>query len=329
MRISILGPTYPFRGGIAQCTTLLYRYLRARHTVSFYAFKRQYPAWLFPGKTDKDTSENAVVEPGTEHVLDSLNPSTWLQVANRIRKDRAELVIIPWWNSFWTPQFLTIALLIRLFTNARILFVCHNIFEHEARFFTRFCSKAVLKQGDLFVVHSREEFDRLKEFIPAERIILGFLAQNDLFEGTGWDRAEARTRLGLGLQEEVLLFFGFLRPYKGLEVLLRALPSVLEKRPVTLMIVGESWGGTDSTEKIVQELGLNSHIFRVDRYVPNEEVGLYFSRSRPGRSALSFGDRERGSPVGLCVQHPGGGHPRRINARCGRGWPNRFPRSAR
>jgi len=275
VRISIVGPSYPFRGGIAQCTTLLYRHLRDRHTVSFYSFKRQYPAWLFPGKTDKDTSENLTAEPGTEHLLDSLNPSSWLRVANRIRKDQAELVIIPWWNSFWTPQFLTIALLVRWLTNARIMFVCHNIFEHEARFFTRFCSKTVLKQGDLFVVHSSEEFDRLKQFIPEDRISLGFLAQNDLFDGTAWDRIQARERLGV--TGDVLLFFGFLRPYKGLEVLLKAMPSILRKRPVTLMIVGEAWGGADDVDDRAGELGIRPQIVRVDRYVPNEEVGLYFS----------------------------------------------------
>ncbi len=275
MRISIVGPSYPFRGGIAQCTTLLYRHLRSQHTVTFYSFKRQYPAWLFPGKTDKDNSENLTAEPGTEHLLDSLNPSSWLRVANRIRKDQVELVIIPWWNSFWTPQFLTIALMVRWFTNARILFVCHNIFEHEARFFTRFCSKTVLKRGDLFVVHSSEEFDRLKQFIPEDKITLGFLAQNDLFEGAAWDRADARKRLGV--TGDVLLFFGFLRPYKGLDVLLKAMPSILRKRPVTLMIVGESWGGADDVNKMTGELGIASHIVRVDRYVPNEEVGLYFS----------------------------------------------------
>lgn len=274
MKIGIVGPSYPFRGGIAQCTTLLYRHLRSRHNVSFYAFKRQYPAWLFPGKTDRDTSENLAAESGTEHLLDSLNPRTWLRVANRIRKQRPELVIIPWWNSFWTPQFLTIALLTRWFTNARILFICHNIFEHEARFFTRFCSKMVLRRGDLFVVHSSQEFDRLKQFIPEEKITLGFLAQNDLFEGTACDREGARSQLGV--TGDVLLFFGFLRPYKGLDVLLKAMPSILQRRPVTLMIVGESWGGS-SIESLARELGIARHIIRVDRYIPNQEVGLYFS----------------------------------------------------
>ena len=148
MKICLIGPSYPFRGGIPHHTTLLYRNLKKRHDVKFYAFKRQYPKWLFPGKSDRDYSNTALKEEGTEPILDSINPVTWFQIYNKIRKSKPEIVIFPWWVSFWVPQFWTISWLVKTFVKSSILFLCHNVVEHEANKFTKICTKMVLKNGD-------------------------------------------------------------------------------------------------------------------------------------------------------------------------------------
>src|SRR5215475_10829821 len=132
MRICLIGPSYPFRGGLAHYTTILYRHLRMRHQVSFYAFKRQYPKWLFLGKTDRDISEVPLQESEVQNILDSMNPFTWLDVYRKIMQQSPELVIIPWWTSFWTPHFWAITTLIKRFSAAKILFICHNIVDHES-----------------------------------------------------------------------------------------------------------------------------------------------------------------------------------------------------
>ncbi len=275
MKIAMIGPSYPFRGGLSLHTTLLCRYLRKRHEVSFYSFKRQYPAWLFPGKTDRDNSTEPLREPGVEHLLDSLNPWTWLKVVRRIAADRPDLVIIPWWTFFWAPQFLTIALLLRLLLEFRLLFLCHNVFDHDSRRLSRICAKTVLPRGDFFIVHSEEDFVRLSTFVDPGKITLGFLTSNESTADSAPSQADARRCLGLS--GEVLLFFGFVRPYKGVGHLLQALPLILREREVTLLLVGESWVGDDSVERRIRELGIERQVRRIDGYVPNEEVSWYFA----------------------------------------------------
>ena len=100
LKIAIVGPAHPFRGGIAHHTTLLHRHLRERHSVRHFAFRRQYPLWIYPAATDRDPSAAPLVEPGVEHVLDSMNPLTWLRVAHRVRHFAADALIIPWWVAF-------------------------------------------------------------------------------------------------------------------------------------------------------------------------------------------------------------------------------------
>ena len=108
MKICLIGPSYPFRGGIAHYTTLLYTTLKKKHDVVFFSFKRQYPQLLFPGKTDKDCSDFALKDDRITPLLDSLNPFTWLKVSLKIIKYNPAMTIIPWWVIFWTPHFLTI-----------------------------------------------------------------------------------------------------------------------------------------------------------------------------------------------------------------------------
>ncbi|MEJ2589150.1 MAG: glycosyl transferase family 1, partial [Deltaproteobacteria bacterium] len=124
MRIALIGPTYPFRGGISHYTTLLFRHLKKRHDTLFISFRRQYPKILFPGRSDIDPSRERLREPGSLPLIDSINPFTWLNAAFRIIRYRADLVILPWWVSFWAPQFWTISSVARLLSQAKILYLC-------------------------------------------------------------------------------------------------------------------------------------------------------------------------------------------------------------
>ena len=230
MQICLIGPSYPFRGGITHHTTLLYRYLRKKHLVSFYSFSRQYPQWLFPGKTDRDTSEAPLYEEGVEAILDSLNPITWWKVIRKVERQKPDLLIIPWWTYFWTPQFWIIATLVKWFSRATtILFICHNVVDHDSHFFSRACARAVLKRGDRFLVHSEMDREKLKSIIPDNLITLAFHPVYDFFNSEGLSKRDARERLSL--EGEIMLFFGFIRPYKGLDDLIEAMPVVLAKRP--------------------------------------------------------------------------------------------------
>jgi glycosyltransferase involved in cell wall biosynthesis len=277
MKICLIGPTYPFRGGISHYTTLLYRHLKKRHEVHFFAFTRQYPKWLFPGESDKDRSSSPIREDDVEHILDSLNPITWLQVFLRIKRVNPELVIFPWWVSFWAPQFWTIITLTKIFTRAQILFICHNVVEHESKTFDKICTRFVLKKGDYFIVHSGEDLENLKRIIPDAHIKQSFHPTYEVFHSGTISKEQAQKQLNI--KGNIILFFGFVRPYKGVNYLIEAMPMILKHRDLTLLIVGEFWKGEAEYRKQIEELGVAENIKIVNRYVPNEEVSVYFAAS--------------------------------------------------
>ncbi len=275
MRICIVGPSFPLRGGISHHTTLLYRHLRERHETVLYSFSRQYPRWLFPGKTDKDNSRIMLEEKGAEAILDSMNPLSWYRTYRKIKSFRPDLVIFPWWTFFWTPQFTFLAALIHWKTGARVLFICHNVVEHESNALANWCTRFVLGRGDLYLVHSSEDLSNLRSMLPGAIVRQAYHPCYDEFPRTGLSRESARKRLGV--EGDVILFFGFVRQYKGLSYLIDALPGVLANRDVTLMIVGEFWKDKERYLEKIDELDINAAVRIVDDYVPNEELEKYFA----------------------------------------------------
>lgn len=255
--------------------TLLSEELRKKHDVKFFSFKRQYPLWLYPGTSDRDTSRLAVRDGQAEAVLDSLNPLTWIGTYSRIRKFDPDLVIIPWWVAFWTPQFWTISRLIRRNLKAKLLFICHNVVEHESNSIKKFCTKLVLKNGTHFIVHCEEDLKNLRDIIPQANAVKSFHPIYDAFKNKMADKKQAQKQLSLS--GNVILFFGFIRPYKGLKYLLEAMPDVLSQIDVTLLVVGEFWKDKKQYIEQIGRLGLNDRVVVVDKYVPNEDVGRYFA----------------------------------------------------
>jgi glycosyltransferase involved in cell wall biosynthesis len=255
--------------------TLLARALRSRqHDVTFFGFTRQYPGWLYPGQTDKDPSQVALAE-AVVPVLDSMNPLSWIRTAQRIKREQAQLLILPWWTSFWAPQFFTIAVLVKRAGGTKILFICHNVVEHETNALKRLCTRSVLRLGDYFIVHSSEDLQQLKRILPRAEVFRVLHPTYHELMNRRFDQEEARRRLGVG--GKTILFFGFVRPYKGLEYAIRSLPLILQKHQVTLVIAGEFWIAKEPIQRLITELGVESHVRIVDRYVPNEDIGLYFS----------------------------------------------------
>ena len=277
MRISLIGPTHPFRGGIAHYTTLLFRNLRKRHSVRFFSFIRQYPRWLFPGSSDRDLSDKPINESGIDYTLDSLNPISWIQTAKAIRQYQPDLLIIPWWTAYWTLPFWIIANIIKRTTTIEILFLCHNVKEHESNWLSQVCTKWVLGQGDCFLVHSRAETTLLRQISPKAQIIQGFHPTYEDLQVVRYTRAEARQRLRVS--GNVLLFFGFIRPYKGLDYLLDTVPAIAKEMDgdLTVLVVGECWQGEHEYQQQIKDLGIGGYVRRINHYVPNEDISLYFA----------------------------------------------------
>ena len=275
MKIYVIGPTYPYRGGISHYNTLLCETLKKKHNVKSISFKRLYPPFLYPGKNQKDLESKERIKVSSEFSLDAINPVTWLKVFSKIRKEKPDLLILHWWTPFFTPLCFTLSFLIKHLTETKILFVCHNVLPHEARFIDRILTKIALKRSDFFVVHSNEDHENLKAILPGARVKQTVHPTYEVFKFNKISNSEAKK--GLELKNKVVLHFGFVREYKGLKILIEAMPKVLEKLDVNLLIAGEFWDDKEKYMAIINELRIEREVSIIDKYIPNEEVGLYFS----------------------------------------------------
>ncbi len=278
MRVALIGPVYPYRGGIAHYTTMLHRTLRERgHEVLMVSFRFQYPRWLFPGPSDVDPSEQPFRVEDARYWINSLNPFSWIWTFNRIRRYRPDVWVMQWWTTFWAPVWLTMTLLNAMVKGGPVLFICHNVFPHEDRWLDRALSRLVLRRGNAFIVQSDAERAKLERLLVSPRIRVIPHPVYDFF-GKRIPKAEARRLLGLPETAVVLLFFGIVREYKGLKDALQALSEVYKQRDdVTLVIAGEFWSDKEEYLKLIAKLGLEDMVVIDDRYIPNEEVRLYFS----------------------------------------------------
>jgi len=282
-RLALVGPVLPYRGGIAQHTTMLHRALQKRVELSTFSFTRQYPAWLFPGESDRDPGYAEQTEPGVRYLLDSLNPWTWRKVAAAALRERPRALVIPWWAVYWAPCFWYLA---RAFARQRVpvLFFCHNVVEHESAPWKAVLTRAVLRQGSCFAVHTRVDATNLASFLPGAQVAVHPHPVYDQFPpliGTLAPRARLE-----------LLFYGFVRHYKGLDVLIEAMAR-LETRDVLLTVAGEFWEGRERVEARVRELGLANQVKIVPRYLTESETAECFTRADvvvlPYRSATGSG----------------------------------------
>lgn len=278
MKIVLIGPTYPFRGGLAHHTTLLCKTLRKKQDVKFISFKRQYPQFLFPGKSDRDTSSTPLKVDNVDYLIDSLNPLTWLHTYKVIKHYDPEMVIMPWWVIFWTPQYAALLTLIKRNLSCKIVMICHNVIEHESHSFKQLASKFILLKADRLITQSKDETVKLKKLLgPHTKIITAFHPTYRELGKKTFDKEEVRKKLNL--QGHVILFFGFVREYKGLGVLLDAMPRICENRDVTLLIAGEFWSDKQKYIDKINNYNISGNVKIVDTYIANEDVGMYFTAS--------------------------------------------------
>jgi glycosyltransferase involved in cell wall biosynthesis len=273
LKIVIVGPAYPLRGGIAHHTALLYQHLSEHHKVRVITFKRQYPALLFPGQSQLDP--DAAMRIPTDQLLDSVNPLNWVSIGRRIRKDPPDLLIVAYSLPFFAPCFGTLARVAKKGTNTKVLFLCHNVVPHEARVGDRSLTRFALGAAEYFIVQSETVKKQLLSLFP--RAVYR-MVHHPVYSSFGEpvDKPSARQRLGI-TEERVLLCFGYVRPYKGLHVLIDAMRHVIDQCTVKLFIVGEFYDNKQKYVDHIQRLALERNITMKAGYLPNDMVGLYFS----------------------------------------------------
>lgn len=273
MKICLIGPIHPLRGGIAHYNAQLGLELASRHEVAVISFSRQYPALLFPGRTQFDPGPKA---PGliVERRLDSVNPLSWVRAARRLAELSPDLIVVHWWNPFFSPCIGLTLRLARRRSRATIVFICHNIIPHEPFPGTRSLTRFALAPADAWLVHSEPDRRGLESLRLPGRIIL---TPQPPGLGFGEPIDKQKAKAILGLSGNTLLFFGLVRRYKGLPHLLEAMPLVLQKLDCTLLVVGEFYEGKDRCLHLIDALGLASKVRVIDRFIPDQEVSLYFS----------------------------------------------------
>jgi glycosyltransferase involved in cell wall biosynthesis len=276
MKICLIGTAYPHRGGIAHFNALLFRTLKKRgHKVSFFSFTRQYPQLFFPGTTQMDEGKEAIRVEATP-MLDSVDPFSWWRVAMRVRQEQPDLIVFKYWMPFFSPCYTAIIRLATAGRSTKALFVCDNIIPHEPRPGDRLLTHMALASAHYFIVMSRSVEEDLLRFRPDANYKRVEHPVYEIF-GSSVPKGEARARLGIAPEAEVLLFFGYIRRYKGLLLLLDALPLVLQQRKVELVVAGEFYDNSEPYFEKIRQRKLEPHVKMVNRFIPNEEVNLFFA----------------------------------------------------
>ena len=290
MNILLLGTAHPWRGGIAHYFALLYRYLSKRHHVDIVTFRRQYPAMLYPGKTQTEIGDPGIVLT-TEQRVDSINPLNWLLTGWALRKRNYDVVLFKYWLPFFGPCFGTICRVIKYRRRTKVFAICDNVIPHERRLgdvlFTRYAFGSV----DSFLVQSETvEQDLLKTVQHPKYMRVAHPIYENF--GSPLSKSEARKLLGIP-NEKVVLFFGYIRPYKGVDLLLEAMKLLPASENIRLLLVGEFYENEERYRKFIRRNDLEHAVNVVSEYVPNAEVPKYFSAADcvvlPYRSATQSG----------------------------------------
>ncbi|MBI3239437.1 MAG: glycosyltransferase [Flavobacteriia bacterium] len=289
MKITFLSTLYPYRGGIAQFNANLYRELeKQEHTLQAVTFTRQYPNFLFPGETQLVTEKDTVDPIPTKRWLDSINPFTYWSTARKIRQFEPELLITKYWMTFFGPSLGTVAKRMRKSTTR--ISILDNVIPHEHRFFDKPFNRFFLKHNDGFVVMSDSVLKDLLSLKPDAKYLRIDHPLYDHF-GKQLDRAEACAKLGIDPSKKIILFFGFIRDYKGLDILLDATASLSDDYCV--VVAGEVYGSFEKYEQQIIKLGIQNKLKLFNHYIGDQEVPLYFSAADvcvlPYKSATQSG----------------------------------------
>lgn len=273
-KVILIGPVYPYKGGISHYTGQMYRELAKKHEVLMLSYKMQYPKFLFH-KEQKDYENDSFKVEDTKYMLHTANPFNIIKTAGFIKKQKPDMVVIQWWHPYFAPCY---RLLEMFMGKQNVVFVCHNVFPHERFPLDKFLTKLVLSGGRHFVVHAKEEGEELKKIKKNPDYTVTPHPTYNMFRFENMTRKQAREKLGIGETEKILLFFGFVREYKGLKHLLRAMPMIMEEvQEVRLLVVGDFDGNREEYEELIRTLRIEERIKVIDGYTPDKEVEKYFA----------------------------------------------------
>ena len=275
MKIVLVGPFPPFRGGISDLNAALADHLSKRHEIHAINFTTQYPKVLFPGKTQFKKGDSAQ-EVDSIRCLSSINPFSWRKTAYKIIDIEPDLVLFRFWLPFFAPAFSGVAKKIRKYSDATIMAICDNIIPHEKRLLDTRLTKRFFGFIDSFIVLSKKVENELLSFIPEAKYKYSPHPIYSIFNNT-LSKEQAKAELKLATKK-VLLFFGLIREYKGLDILINAMEKIkTELEDYTLLIVGECYENENKYTDLIKKAGITDNVKCNYSFIPDNEVGKYFS----------------------------------------------------
>lgn len=275
-KIVLIGPVYPYKGGISHYTGLMYRELSRNHDVYMMSYSLQYPKLLFK-KEQRDYSNDSFKIDNTDFCINTANPASWLHAAHKIKHLCPDLIIIQWWHPYFSPCYTTLCSFLAKFPK---LFVCHNVFPHERFPLDRFLTKTVLSKGSYYIVQSSQDEHDLLTINPKAVYRRTVHPTYNAFKMQNISYSESRRLLNRIESDKIILFFGFVREYKGLKYLLNAMPQVISTiGNVYLYVVGDFADDKQSYINIINALDIGANTIICDGYIPDREVEKYFAAS--------------------------------------------------
>ena len=288
MKIAVLSCFYPYRGGISQFNACLYEELGKEHVVKAFNIKRQYPGFLFPGKTQYVTADDEAVPVESVSLLDTANPFTYHSTYREIRDWKPDVLIVRYWMSYFAPSLGYITR--KMKKHCKVISILDNVVPHEQHFFDTPLTRYFLKGSTGCVTLCDAVSKDLLRISPDARYTV---IQHPLYShfGEKKDRTEAEDKLGLVHGKKNILFFGLIRTYKGLDILLEAFGMLPED--YQLIIAGEPYGSFDRYQEIIDRIPGKERISMNLKYIKDSEVTNYFSAADvavlPYRSATQSG----------------------------------------
>ncbi|TCJ19289.1 glycosyltransferase [Flaviaesturariibacter flavus] len=292
-RILILGPAHPLRGGLATFNQrLAEEFIHEGHDCSLVSFSLQYPGFLFPGTTQY-SDEPAPEGLRIRSLVNSVNPFNWVSEGRRLRRERPDLIVVRYWLPFMGPALGTILRIVRGNGHTRIVCIADNVVPHEKRAFDTAFTKYFLPAVDAFVTMSDKVMGDLKRFVPKKP---ARLVRHPLYDNFGalLPKAEARRMLGLPEGDRIILFFGFIRKYKGLDLLLEAMAEApLRDSDIRLLVAGEFYEDEAPYREIIRNKGIADKVILHTRFIADPAVRQYLCAGdfivQPYRNATQSG----------------------------------------
>lgn len=275
-RIVMIGPVYPFKGGISHYTGAMSKNLAKDFEIFTVSYKMQYPKILFKSE-QKDFDNDTLKIHDTKYLINTANPFNWINSARKIKKLKPDYIIMQWWHPYFSPCYTGLSMLTSKIPK---IFVCHNVFPHERFPLDKFLTRTVLKKGKAYITHSAMDAEDLKSIVAAPNYETTVLPVHNSFKMKNLTKSQSRLAADVSEDKKILLFFGFVREYKGLRHIINAMPEIVKyDSNIRLMIVGEFRSDKENYLEQIKKLDVGNNIDIVDGYIPDSGIEKYFAAS--------------------------------------------------